>query len=177
MYKPVLDPCCGSRKFYFNKDAPFVLYGDIRDETYVQCDGRKLVVHPDVKLDVTKLDFRDEIFSLVVYDPPHLQWAGHDSFIRQAYGVLPRNEPMEYIVRGFNECWRVLRPEGTLIFKWNTCQIPIAELLKMLPEKPLFGNRRPTGHGGQQSFWFVFFKFPKSRAYVSERQEELDLRM
>ena len=36
--KPVLDPCCGSRKFYFDKNSSVVLYGDIRDESIVQCD-------------------------------------------------------------------------------------------------------------------------------------------
>ena len=66
----VLDPCCGSRKFYFDKRSPFVIYGDIRDESYVQCDGRLLEVKPDQQMDVTNLPFDDERFSLVVFDPP-----------------------------------------------------------------------------------------------------------
>ena len=72
----VLDPCCGSRKFYFDKTAPYVIYGDVRDESYVQCDGRILEVHPDMKMDVTALPFDDEHFALVVFDPPHLKYAG-----------------------------------------------------------------------------------------------------
>ena len=74
---PVLDPCCGSRKFYFDKTAPYVLYGDVRDESYVQCDGRILEVHPDVQMDVTNLPFEDESFALVVFDPPHLKPLEH----------------------------------------------------------------------------------------------------
>ena len=29
----VLDPACGGRKFYFDKNNPIVLFGDIRDES------------------------------------------------------------------------------------------------------------------------------------------------
>lgn len=72
----VLDPCCGSRKFYFDKHSPFVIYGDIRDETYTQCDGRLLEVRPDQKMDVTNLPFDDESFSLVIFDPPILNMQG-----------------------------------------------------------------------------------------------------
>ena len=122
---PVLDPCCGSRKFYFDKTVPYVLYGDIRDESYVQCDGRILEVHPDMKMDVTALPFEDESFALVVFDPPHLKYAGARSYMRQSYGVLPEGDPLSFLQRGFKECWRVLRSEGTLIFKWNDNQVPL----------------------------------------------------
>lgn len=46
----VLDPCCVSRKFYFDKHSPFVIYGDIRDVTYTQCDGRLLEVRHNQKM-------------------------------------------------------------------------------------------------------------------------------
>lgn len=154
--KPVLDPCCGSRKFYFTKDADCVLFGDIRDETYTQCDGRKLVVHPDQQMDVTQLPFEDGKFSLVVFDPPHLKYAGAKSYMAQAYGVLPK-DPLEFLRKGFAECWRVLKPQGTLIFKWNTNQIPIHIVLEQFCAKPLFGNRKPGGKRGE-TYWMCFFK-------------------
>ena len=114
---PVLDPCCGSRKFYFDKTASYVLYGDVRDESYVQCDGRILEVHPDVQMDVTSLPFEDESFALVVFDPPHLKRAGERSYMRQSYGVLPEGDPLAFLQRGFKECWRVLRPLGFVRFR------------------------------------------------------------
>lgn len=153
----VLDPCSGSRKFYFQKDAPFVLYGDIRDESYVQCDGRILEVHPDQQMDVTALPFDNESFSLVVFDPPHLKYAGKRSYMRQSYGVLPDGDPLAFMQRGFNECWRVLKSDGTLIFKWNDNQIPLHTVLAVLDKKPLFGNRKPGGKKGE-TYWMVFFK-------------------
>lgn len=154
---PVLDPCCGSRKFYFDKTASYVLYGDVRDESYVQCDGRILEVHPDVQMDVTNLPFENESFALVVFDPPHLKYAGKRSYMRQSYGVLPEGDPLAFLQRGFKECWRVLRPEGTLIFKWNDNQVPLHVVLSVFGQRPLFGNRKPGGKKGE-TFWMVFFK-------------------
>lgn len=49
----VLDPCCGSRMFWFDKSNPDVVFGDIRRERHTLCDGRSLVVNPDVVMDFT----------------------------------------------------------------------------------------------------------------------------
>lgn len=152
----VLDPCCGAKKFYFVKDSPVVLFGDIRDESYVQCDGRILDVHPDLQMDFTSLPFPDESFALVVFDPPHLNHAGENSFVAQSYGILPK-ESVEYVAKGFRECWRVLKREGTLVFKWNDNHIPLQTIIKAFGIRPLFGNRRPTGKNGS-TYWMVFFK-------------------
>lgn len=154
--KEVLDPCCGSRKFYFNKNSSAVLYGDIRDESYVQCDGRTLEVRPDMQMDVTKLPFEDERFSLVVFDPPHLRWVGESSYMGQSYGRLPP-DVAKFIREGFDECWRVLKPNGTLIFKWNTNQFSLPFVLGAIGRQPLFGNRKPGGKRGE-TYWMVFFK-------------------
>ena len=47
---------------------------------------------------------------------------------------------------------RVLKPNGTLIFKWNEQQIKLKRILEIIDYKPLFGNRRDKTH------WLVFFK-------------------
>ena len=47
---------------------------------------------------------------------------------------------------------RVLKPNGTLIFKWNEQQIKLSEILKAIDYKPLFGNKRSDTH------WLVFMK-------------------
>ena len=79
--KPVLDPCCGSRMFWFDKENPHVVYGDIRKEQHELCDGRQLVIYPDMNLDFTDMPFDDESFHLVVFDPPHLERAGPKSWM------------------------------------------------------------------------------------------------
>lgn len=74
--KPILDACCGGKMFYFDKNDPRVLFQDIRCEETTLCDGRKFSVKPDVIGDFTSMDFPDNTFSMVVFDPPHLRWWG-----------------------------------------------------------------------------------------------------
>ena len=67
MYKPILDVCCGSKMFYFNKDNPDVLFMDCRQIEETLCDGRKLEVKPDIIADFRKIPFSDKSFSMVVF--------------------------------------------------------------------------------------------------------------
>ena len=55
MKKRILDMCCGSRMFYFDKHDPNVLFTDIREYHDTLCDGRKLDVQPDMIADCTDL--------------------------------------------------------------------------------------------------------------------------
>ena len=152
--RPILDPCCGSRKFYFDKESQLVLFGDIRQETITQYDGRVLSIAPDMKVDFRALPFMDESFSLVIFDPPHLVDAGKSSILGQSYGVLDRQTWKRDLKMGFEECWRVLKENGTLIFKWSEKDIPLATVLRLFSQRPLLGNRRPSTNG----FWLLFFK-------------------
>ena len=45
-----------------------------------------------------------------------------------------------------------IKPNGTLIFKWNEEQIKLNEILATIDFKPLFGNKRSKTH------WLVFMK-------------------
>lgn len=66
----ILDPCCGSRMMYFDKQDQRVLFGDIRQEEHYLKDRdsiRHLEVKPDIKMDFTRLPFDDESFRLVVF--------------------------------------------------------------------------------------------------------------
>lgn len=49
----------------------------------------------------------------------------------------------------------MLKDNGTMVFKWNEDQIRIADVLKLFPQKPIFGNR--DGKNGH-THWLVFFK-------------------
>ena len=66
--KLILDACCGSRMFWFDKKNPNVLFSDIRDEEDTLCDGRRLEIHPDIVADFTDMPFLSESFKLVVFD-------------------------------------------------------------------------------------------------------------
>ena len=98
------------------------------------------------------MPFENESFYLVVFDPPHLLKAGENSWLAKKYGKLKSDSWREDIKQGFKECMRVLKPNGTLIFKWNEEQIKLNEILATIDFKPLFGNKRAKTH------WLVFMK-------------------
>jgi SAM-dependent methyltransferase len=158
--QPVLDACCGSRMFWFDRKDSRTVFVDKRQESCVLKDrssrggARELVVAPDLLADFTALPFADGTFALVVLDPPHLVRNGKKSWLAKKYGKL-EGDWREELRRGFAECFRVLKSEGTLIFKWNEQDVPVSQILKLTPERPLFGNR--CGKTAK-SHWIVFLK-------------------
>ena len=103
----VLDACCGSKMFWFDKENEDVLYMDNRQMSTTLSDGRTLNVHPDVIGDFRDMQFEDESFYLVVFDPPHLLKAGDSSWLAMKYGKLGE-EWQEDISKGFAECMSCL---------------------------------------------------------------------
>lgn len=156
----VLDPCCGSRMFWFDRSDPRAVFGDIRRESHSLADrssaggARELIIAPDVQMDFRALPYGDDSFHLVVFDPPHLIQNGSAGWLAKKYGKLGQDW-REDIRAGFAECFRVLRPNGALIFKWNEHEVRVAEILALTPERPLFGNR--CGKAAK-SHWIVFMK-------------------
>ena len=154
-YQPVLDPACGGRMFWFDKSDSRVLFGDVRDESWELCDGRRFEVKPDILMDYRDLPFPDGTFRMVVLDPPHLRNAGETSYMAQKYGCLDQETWKADLKTMFSECFRVLKEHGVLIFKWNETQIPVSQILKLTAHKPLFGNKQPNRTG---THWIVFMK-------------------
>lgn len=150
----ILDPCCGGRSFWFDPQHQGVLFGDIRSEQHTLCDGRAFNITPDLNMDFREMPFADCSFRLVVFDPPHLRRAGRDSWLRAKYGLLS-DDWKEDLRRGFAECFRVLKHEGILIFKWNEIQIPIRDVLTLTNHKPLFGHK--SGKRAD-THWICFMK-------------------
>lgn len=149
--KRILDACCGSRMFYFDKKNLDVIYADNRELETTLCDGRTLLIKPDVQMDFRDMPYEDNTFKVVVFDPPHLKNAGTGSWLAKKYGTLPK-EWTEYLRQGFSECMRVLEPDGLLIFKWCEEQISLSKVLKEFDYKPLLGDQRG------KTRWIVFIK-------------------
>lgn len=154
MEKKILDACCGSKMMWFDKKEPRTIYADKRTETHILCDGRTLNINPDITIDFTKMPFQDESFNLVVFDPPHLNKLGKNSWMAKKYGILLPTWETD-IKGGFDECMRVLKKDGTLIFKWNENQIKINKIIEVIGVTPLFGH--PSGKNGQ-TIWMTFMK-------------------
>ncbi|EPE3084148.1 class I SAM-dependent methyltransferase [Morganella morganii] len=153
--KPILDMCCGSRMFYFDKENPNVLFCDIRRERHILCDGRELDINPDVIADFRNLPFPDKSFEMVIFDPPHLVRAGENGWQRKKYGALDKESWRDDLSKGFGEAMRVLKPNGILIFKWNETQIKTSEVLALTDYKPVFGH--PSGKRSN-THWVTFMK-------------------
>lgn len=147
----ILDACCGSRMFHFDKENKNVVFMDNRDFEDVLCDGRQLKVHPDIIADFRDIPFEDNTFSLVIFDPPHLLKVGKNSWLCKKYGKLSENWPSD-IKKGFNECMRVLKPNGTLIFKWATRDITLKQILEVIGTRPIIF------HKNNNTFFLVFMK-------------------
>lgn len=158
MSKKIIDVCCGSKMFWFDKNNPDVEFCDNRTvpkhEFY---PNRYIEINPDTVCDFTDLPFDDNSFYLAVFDPPHLEHAGDKSWLKLKYGRL-EGDWRKMIHDGFMQCFRVLKPNGILIFKWSEIEIPLKEILKLCPVKPLFGNRSGKHNN---THWICFIKSNK----------------
>jgi ubiquinone/menaquinone biosynthesis C-methylase UbiE len=105
--------------------------------------------------DFRNMPFEDGTFSMVVFDPPHFMGLGEKSWLRKKYGTLDKETWQEDIAAGFSECFRVLKNEGVLIFKWNEFQIPLRTVLALTDQQPVFGH--PSGKQ-MKTHWVAFMK-------------------
>lgn len=162
--KLILDACCGNKMFWFEKDQPETLYIDKRQVDPIvvgkEKNARKFEVDPDQVMDFRNLDIVSGTFKLVVFDPPHFTSLGEKSYMAIKYGKLDKNTWREDLRKGFSECFRVLKNEGVLIFKWNEHDIRLSEILKLVDYRPLFGH--PSGKA-QKTHWVTFMKIESSR--------------
>ena len=154
--KLILDPASSTRSFYFDKEDDRVLFGDIRaKETHLLTNNQTIHIEPDEVMDFREIPYPDESFQCVIFDPPHrIKLKVESDFIKK-YGSLERESWQEDISKGFAECFRVLKVNGTLIFKWSEVSIPLREVLKLTPYKPVLGH--PSGKR-MGTHWVLFIK-------------------
>lgn len=151
----ILDVCCGGKMFWYEKNNQNTIYMDIRRETLEFKDKdkiRKIEINPDILGDFRSIPFDDNTFDLVVFDPPHLINGGQTSWIIKKYGKLNSESWKVDLKQGFNECIRVLKPTGTLLFKWNDDQIKFSEVIKIFGKYPILGDKK------SKTKWSVFLK-------------------
>lgn len=161
--KLILDVTCGNRSIWFNKQHPNAIYCDAHPREIAKtwksnaksgASTRVYKCDPDFIADFANLPFMDDAFSLVVFDPPHLINASEKSCMHIRYGSLSADWK-DKLKAGFNECMRVLKPKGVLIFKWCEVQIPTAEVIKAIGVEPLFGHKSGKR---SQTHWLTFMK-------------------
>ena len=158
--KFILDATAGFRMMWFNKHHPNTLYIDSRPE----CE-------PDQVADFTHLKYPDETFQLIVFDPPHIikEKGNTNMGLEHNFGMLKAETWQQELKDGFKELWRVLKPMGILIFKWNTYSLSSDEMLKIAPADPLFYQvsasrnkiARKKDNPHVKTLWFCFMKIPQ----------------
>lgn len=160
----ILDVCCGGKMFWFDKNNPNVIFNDIRsidNEIIWKGKGRRegqkayLNIKPDTMMDFRNLDFLDNSFNLVIFDPPHIIENTDGGWQKKKYGRLSPETWEKDIRKGFSECFRVLKPYGILIFKWCEIRKTVSEVIKLTPVKPLIGHKSGKQ---QKTHWVCFMK-------------------
>lgn len=145
--------------FWFDKLNPDVLFVDNRRVKPTMVgkgkNARMFECNPDQVMDFRNLNIKTNSFYMVVFDPPHFIRNGKNSWTGIKYGTLDRKNWRDDIAKGLAESFRVLKKNGVLIFKWNETDIPLSEVLKLTPYKPLFGH--PSGKM-QRTHWVAFIK-------------------
>ena len=159
--KTILDATTGGGHMWHDdaKDIERAVYADRR-----QLEGLDLQPNwecsPGVLCDTRHLPFQDDTFHLIAYDPPHRVTDGGmkalSGVIEQKYGALRAETWQSDLSQSFEELWRVLKPNGTLTFKWADEHKSHDDVLDALPVSPLYGvttsQRRAT------TKWWVFNK-------------------
>jgi len=114
---------------------------------------KEMKINPDVIGDFTNIKQPDNSFWHIVFDPPHIK-RNKLGEITKRYGILKDNW-REEIRAGFVECFRVLKPNGTLIFKWSSVQFPLKDILELTDYKPLYGHKSGKK---MNTHWVAFIK-------------------
>ncbi len=159
---------------WFDKTDSRALFVDRREEEHEKLrhcrkNVTKIEIKPDVLADFTALPFEDETFWHVVMDPPHYtERAAGKGHILKHYGCLFPGW-QEMLSEGFRECFRVLKPGGTFIFKWCEHEIPLREILSLTPHKPLYGHR--TG-SREKTHWVAFLKSQREAAESADEKPD-----
>lgn len=174
--KIILDATAGWRQMWNDKNFPFAVFCDIQSDdeleakhvAYEKQRGHKgnpfCFTNKTKVMDFRKIDFPDETFRLVIFDPPQSTALSPKSALYKKWGALVPETWQHDLKRAAKELWRVLKPYGILIFKWSSTEIPINSVLKLFPTQPLFGQKTARSMSRKfpaNTYWFCFMKIPE----------------
>jgi len=93
-------------------------------------------------------------FDLVCWDPPHGN-CGPNSNMSKVYGYHKTADILDTIEKTGVEVHRITKPNALMALKWNSFQMKLDRILKLLPKwEPLFGHLTKDGPGSQ-TYWVM----------------------
>jgi len=121
----ILDVTVGAEKLYHRwhekLGSDFVGIDSRRGDFSVPKTGNswaaiRIVIEPTVQADLCFLPFKNEVFSVIIFDPPHLD-VSLDSWLGKKWGGWTQHQTIETVRAANKEFQRVLRKDGVLILK------------------------------------------------------------
>lgn len=160
----ILDCSGGKRNVWFNRCHPNAVYIDNRPE-----------MTPNVLCDSTQLPFPNEVFDLIVFDPPHGVHGEH-SYMSKYYGRYNSQEILNLLRGTSREAYRVSKPEALMLLKWNDRDQRLDHILKQLEAwEPLFGHKIAERSSHRAStYWLALLKRPLGYQTFDSFQKVLD---
>lgn len=145
----ILDLSAGNRAVWFDKNHPLAIYLDKRES-----------VKPTIVCDTTAIPKEvGDGFNLIVFDPPHKN-CGPNSNMSKSYGHHTTAEILRTIEGSGKEAHRVSAENALMALKWNTGDIKLERVFKLLPQwEPLFGHLTKDGPRSQ-TYWVMLRRLP-----------------
>jgi len=119
----ILDATCGGRMMYRGRDKAFseeeIIFMDIRVGCYRtrfwHREG-KIHIRPTVRGDLKHPPFRDNVFNLIIFDPPHMR-LGKTSEYYAKFGSLSLREARTMFLKANRAFAEILKPGGLTLAK------------------------------------------------------------
>jgi tRNA G10 N-methylase Trm11 len=171
----ILDATAGNRSIYTYKYSRNIIYLDRQ---------KQLKIKPTIFADDMFLPFKDSVFDMIIFDPPH-QWTTKGTTTTPPYSIpqgwkyvkllgirggtyygaeqySSKAGLIKYIYNAQKEFKRVLKDDGVLLFKWCEVEMDIKRILALFQEwRELMRLpvKSPTQTmGTHQTYWVMMEK-------------------
>lgn len=138
----ILDATCGPRKMYLGRDQTLsnpqeILFLDKRAGVFIWKtspkakvqDRRVYDIRPSVQADLTRIPFREKLFSFIILDPPHGRFGRTSKYAKQ-YGTATKEELIDLFRDANQSFYRVLKDDGIVIAKISDIDQKNSEIIE-----------------------------------------------